>query len=137
MKKSHSKHASKAAQPKRHIKSRKPVPRRHSRAEAKAAVQSAPPVSAQSSLNPRLRVRVMEEQEEPKISRGTQAGDFQGISDREISDSESVEELLSEGQDLEGEEIEGIETVPDADQGDVKAPEPPTRRRSYRERNRL
>ena len=131
MKKSHSKRSSKAVQPKRHNKSSKPVRRRHSKAESSAAVQSAPLASAPSSLNPRLRVRVLEEQGEPKLTRGTQAGDFQGISDREISDSESVEELLDEGQDLEGEEIEGIEAVQNADQGEIKAPEPPTRRRSY------
>lgn len=35
-------------------------------------------------------------------------------------DSESVEELLEEGQAFEAEAVDGVENAPDADQGEVR-----------------
>ncbi len=54
-----------------------------------------------------------------------QSGDVQGISSVEDVDSESVEELLEEGQAFEAEAISGVENAPDADQGEVKTKEVP------------
>ncbi|HEU4417167.1 MAG TPA: hypothetical protein VFT65_20435 [Candidatus Angelobacter sp.] len=51
---------------------------------------------------------------------GGQSGDTQGLSRREGVDSESVEELLEEGQYAEAEAISGVESAPDADQGEVR-----------------
>ena len=48
-----------------------------------------------------------------------QSGDTQGLSDTEESDSESVEELLEEGQSFEAEAISGVENAPDADVSEV------------------
>ena len=48
-----------------------------------------------------------------------QSGDTQGLSDIEESDSESVEELVEEGQSFEAEVIGGIEDAPDADVEEV------------------
>ena len=48
-----------------------------------------------------------------------QSGDTQGLSDIEQSDSESVEELVEEGQSFEAEVIGGIEDAPDADVEEV------------------
>jgi hypothetical protein len=42
-----------------------------------------------------------------------QSGDTQGLSDMAQADSESVEELIEEGQSLEAETIAGIEDAPD------------------------
>lgn len=49
-----------------------------------------------------------------------QSGDTQGLSRREFDDSESVEELLEEGQYAEAEAVSGVENAPDADQGEVR-----------------
>ena len=54
-----------------------------------------------------------------------QSGDTQGISRRESEDSESVEELLEEGQYAEAGAVSGVENAPDADQGEVRTREFP------------
>lgn len=51
---------------------------------------------------------------------GGQAGDTQGISASVGVDSESVEELLAEGQSFEAEVVSGVENAPDPDQGEVR-----------------
>jgi outer membrane biosynthesis protein TonB len=51
---------------------------------------------------------------------GGQSGDTQGLSRREFDDSESVEELLEEGQYMEAEAVSGVENARDADQGEVR-----------------
>ena len=54
-----------------------------------------------------------------------QAGDLQGLSNRPTANSESVEELLEEGNALEAEAIQGVESALDADQGEVQTHEVP------------
>ncbi|HUE03082.1 MAG TPA: hypothetical protein VMR62_26165 [Bryobacteraceae bacterium] len=49
-----------------------------------------------------------------------QSGDTQGLSDVAEAGSESVAELVEEGQSYEAEVIGGIENAPDADQGEVR-----------------
>jgi len=56
---------------------------------------------------------------------GGQSGDLQGLSNREGADSESVGELLEEGNAFEAEIIKGIEDVPDADEGEIRTHEVP------------
>ncbi|HZD94219.1 MAG TPA: hypothetical protein VE133_08195 [Candidatus Sulfotelmatobacter sp.] len=51
---------------------------------------------------------------------GGQSGDTQGLSRRAYDDSESIEELLEEGQSMEAEAVSGVENAPDADQGEVR-----------------
>jgi len=48
-----------------------------------------------------------------------QSGDTQGLSDVADADSESVTELLEEGQTFEAEAILGVENAPDADVAEV------------------
>lgn len=48
-----------------------------------------------------------------------QSGDTQGVSARLRADSESVEELLEEGQTFEAEAVAGVENAADPDQGEV------------------
>ena len=48
-----------------------------------------------------------------------QSGDTQGLSDVAEASSESVEELLEEGQTFEAEVVSGIENAPDADVAEV------------------
>jgi hypothetical protein len=54
---------------------------------------------------------------------GGQSGDLQGLSDSATADSESVDELLEEGNSLEAEIVQGVEDVPDADEGEVRTHE--------------
>jgi hypothetical protein len=50
---------------------------------------------------------------------GGQSGDTQGLSAVVDADSESVEELLEEGQTFEAEAIAGVENAPDPDESEV------------------
>jgi hypothetical protein len=56
---------------------------------------------------------------------GGQSGDIQGLPRDEDVDTESVEELVEEGQALEAEYVSGVENAPDADQGEVRTREVP------------
>jgi hypothetical protein len=56
---------------------------------------------------------------------GGQSGDNQGLSRREVADSESVEELSEEGQEYEAEVVSGVENARDPDQGEVTTKEVP------------
>lgn len=52
-----------------------------------------------------------------------QSGDLQGLSDDPDADSESVRELVEEGQFYEAEVINGVENAPPADAGPVRTHE--------------
>jgi hypothetical protein len=54
-----------------------------------------------------------------------QSGDTEGISGEAEADSESVEELLEEGQSLEAEVVRGVESAGNADDGGVRTHEVP------------
>lgn len=55
----------------------------------------------------------------PDPNAAGQSGDLQGLSDTETVDSESVAELLEEGQSFEAEVVEGVENAPDPDVAEV------------------
>ena len=80
--------------------------------------------SASSSLDPRragrLQLNTVEES-----ARRRRIGDLQGISMKDQADSESVGELLEEGQTLEAEAVSGVENALDADQGEIRTHEVP------------
>ena len=54
-----------------------------------------------------------------------QSGDTQGLSDVAEAGSESVEELVEEGQSFEAEAISGVEQAPDPDVAEVHTREVP------------
>ena len=54
-----------------------------------------------------------------------QSGDLQGLSGQASADSESVQELLEEGQYFEAEAVRGVENAPDPDQGEVRTSQVP------------
>ncbi len=56
---------------------------------------------------------------------GGQAGSLEGLSDVAEADSESVDELLEEGNAFEAEVIKGVEDAPEADQSKVTTHEVP------------
>jgi hypothetical protein len=58
-------------------------------------------------------------------ARAEQSGDLQGLSNVEGADSESVDELLEEGNAFEADAVKGVEDAEDADQGEVRTHEVP------------
>ncbi len=54
-----------------------------------------------------------------------QSGDTQGLSDVAEAGSESVEELVEEGQSFEADAISGVEDAPDADVAEVHTKQVP------------
>jgi hypothetical protein len=54
---------------------------------------------------------------------GGQAGNLQGLSNIAHADSESVDELLEEGNAFEAEVVEGVENAPEADKGEIRTHE--------------
>jgi len=120
------KKARKSSRRKKRVAKRKATSKRAAKPRRKTASRVAEPSSgsAASSLDPhragRLQLRDPRER-----SRRESIGDLQGISMQEGADSESVGELLEEGQTLEAEAVQAIEDAPDADQGEVRTHEAP------------
>jgi hypothetical protein len=56
---------------------------------------------------------------------GGQSGDLQGLSNIQGADSESVDELLEQGNAFEAEVVKGVEDAGDADEGEVRTHEVP------------
>src|ERR1035437_9327375 len=56
---------------------------------------------------------------------GGQSGNLQGLSNSAEADSESVDELLEEGNAFEAEVVEGVEDAPEADKGEIRTHEVP------------
>jgi len=54
-----------------------------------------------------------------------QSGDLQGLSNREAADSESVDELLEEGNAFEADAVKGVQDAGDADGKEVRTHEVP------------
>ena len=65
------------------------------------------------------------EPEGRKARSGGQAGDLQGLASTAGADSESVDELLEEGNAFEAEVVKGVQDAPDADESEVVAHEVP------------
>jgi hypothetical protein len=97
----------------------------------KAALKKAAPKKkpARKKVSPRTKNQniggIAFDREERRARAAGQSGDLQGLSDVESADSESVDELLEEGNSFEAEVVEGVEDAPDADQGEVKTHEVP------------
>jgi hypothetical protein len=64
---------------------------------------------------------------QPQLRGGSavQSGDLQGLSRRPDADSESVEELVEEGQSYEAAIVSGVEDALEPDQGEVRTREIP------------
>ena len=56
---------------------------------------------------------------------GTQSGDLQGLSNHERANSESVDELVEEGNAFEADAVAGVEAADDADEQEVRTHEVP------------
>ena len=131
----------KAAKTKKAL-SRKPVPKKKTAKKA-APVQKHAPAKKAASLKkaaPKKKKVLKKNRARGKSDRvdtvvfepkglgarsGGQSGDFQGLSNRAGADSESVDELLEEGNAFEAEIVKGVEDVPDADEGEIRTHEVP------------
>ena len=60
-----------------------------------------------------------------RVTSGGQSGDLQGLSNAERADSESVDELLEEGNALEAGVVKGVEDADNADEQEVRTHEVP------------
>ena len=97
------------------------------RALPKKAASKKKPAPKKSKVQEKRQSLATEAFESPGLGArsGGQSGDLQGLSDVADADSESVDELLEEGNAFEAEVVEGVENAPDADQGEVKTHEVP------------
>ena len=59
------------------------------------------------------------------VRAGEQSGDLQGLSNVQGADSESVDELLEQGNAFEAEVVKGVEDAGDSDEGEVRTHEVP------------
>jgi|SRR5580704_16513427 hypothetical protein len=59
------------------------------------------------------------------VRAGEQSGDLQGLSIAQGADSESVDELLEQGNAFEAEVVKGVEDAGDSDEGEVRTHEVP------------
>ncbi|HTC56505.1 MAG TPA: hypothetical protein VK706_08860 [Candidatus Sulfotelmatobacter sp.] len=63
--------------------------------------------------------------EVPESRSGEESGDLQGLSDVETADSESVDELIEEGNAFEAGVVSGVEDAENADESEVHTHEVP------------
>ena len=105
-------------------------------AKKKAPAKKSPPKRAAQAKkkNPVLKRRARGKQNASPVTidraglrarSAGQSGALQGLSDRAGADSESVDELLEEGNAFEAEVIDGVENATDADEGEVHTHEVP------------
>jgi hypothetical protein len=111
----------------------KPKPKPTKAASAKAKSKSTKKLVVASKKNRKTRIPGRADSNEV-VSYGRrglgarsagQSGDTQGISAAVRTDSESVEELLEEGQSFEAEVVAGVENAPEPDESEVRTKEVP------------
>src|SRR5258705_12698890 len=116
-----------AKKPKRTARKKATPTKVGKRAKKLAKKQSAPKRAKIKKVavanQPRKRERVSEvafppERRAPRS--GEQSGDLQGLSRIEAADSESVDELIEEGNAFEADVVAGVESAGDADEKEVR-----------------
>lgn len=135
------------AKKKRTAASRKRKPARdHKKRSSRSVRPASEPRSGSldSTLDPRL--HSVPEREPPTDNPearpeadGALSGDLQGLERDEDEENESVAELVEEGQDLEAEEVEAMETAPEPDKGALKPRKVPNpvQPNDFKDRNRI
>jgi hypothetical protein len=97
--------------------SRFAIPRREAEA-ARSRLHQTP--QEKKMINPRRK-----ERDETGSDAAGQSGDIQQTADRPYADSESVEELVEEGNAFEAGIVSGVENAPDPDVAEVRTREVP------------
>ena len=118
-KKTKKKHAKKAATPKKKWAKKKPAPKKKAIAKIKRAKKKH--VRGKNQTVDTVRYA----QEGLAARSGGQSGDLQGLSSLAGANSESVDELLEEGNAFEAEIVKGVQDADDADEGEVHSHEVP------------
>ena len=116
------------ATPKKLVKRRKAVRRPKKAAKKKAAPKKAARRKASPKKQTRKKSAILDPATLPGFdsrSRSEQSGDLQGLSHRESADSESVDELVEEGNAFEAEVVAGVERAGDEDEKEVRTHEVP------------
>jgi len=118
-KKTKKKQPKKGAAPKKKPAKKKPAPKKKAIAKIKRAKKKR--VRGKSQV-----VDTVRYSPEGLSSRsGGQSGDLQGLSSLAGANSESVDELLEEGNAFEAEIVKGVQDADDADEGEVHSHEVP------------
>ncbi len=111
---------------------RKKTPRRaqskvqsKARGKAKSKIQSKTQTKAKTRPRARTGGQMTERDQFIGSTDPTQSGDTQGLSGIADADSESVKELVEEGQYFEAEVVDAIENAPTSDAGEIRTREVP------------
>jgi len=120
-KKKAAKKSTKPAPKKKAVKSKKPAPAKKPAPKKAARRKAAPRSPGRPSSSPNEALPMIKG---PGAGSGGQSGDLEGLSDVESADSESVEELVEEGQDYEAELVSAVENAPDPDEGELSTEVP-------------
>jgi hypothetical protein len=126
----HKKLAKKSVTPKKRLAKKKPAPKK---TEMKTKVGRKKTTGGKTAGAPNKQVRGKSQSvdtvafalEGLGARSGEQSGDLQGLSNVQGADSESVDELLEEGNAFEADVVKGVEDADDADEGEVRTHEVP------------
>ena len=113
---------SKKATPKKKLAKKKAAPKK---AAGKKATGPKKVVAARRRTPARRQSAPAFSRERAGSQSGELSGDLQGLSNREAADSESVDELLEEGNAFEADAVGGVEAADDADEQEVHTHEVP------------
>jgi len=124
--------AKKASIPKQRSAKKKPG---HRKAAVKMKAVAKRTIAAKRRRAPKRRVQrpnqsqivdvVASSTERSRAPSGRQSGDLQGLSNTARADSESVDELLEEGNAFEADAVAGVEQAGNADENEVRTHEVP------------
>jgi hypothetical protein len=104
-----------------------------SKPAVKTRVVAKKTIAVKAVTVPKRRVRVKSQTvdtmafspKKPRAPSGGQSGDLQGLSNVEGADSESVDELIREGNAFEADVVSGVEEAGNADESEVRTHEVP------------
>jgi hypothetical protein len=113
---------SKKATPRKKLAKKKAAPKK---AAGKKATGPKKVVAARRRTPARRQSAPAFSRERAGSQSGELSGDLQGLSNREAADSESVDELLEEGNAFEADAVSGVEAADDADEQEVHTHEVP------------
>ncbi len=116
--------SSQKAKPARSAQKKRATKKQAAKKKSVRAVKAAKPSRQKTSRGKTARERAAFKQETGPGSAG-QSGDLQGLRDVEGADSESVDELLEEGNAFEADAVAGVERADDNDGQEVHTHEVP------------
>ena len=122
--------AKKRGTPKKELAKKKPALKKAAVKTTKARGKKIPGAKTPTALRTRVRGKSQSVDTEAfalegQRARGGQSGDLQGLSNIEGADSESVAELIEEGNAFEADAVTGVEHAGDTDEKEVHTHEVP------------